>query len=200
MLALALAQLNTRKIQDKVPTAHLAGSLIMFALHIISSLFNVHTVLGGDAETQNTSTLDTIRNHRNDTGFLSTAISPPWVATPNTRGTGDILFTCLLTMVACIYTAVHPRIPPREGRPLRGSLWKTLCHKFALLKEKIEMCLDSLLAPEIALTAAVREWKLAKALQKDLKKKIQERSEEGKTTPNEVRVKYVHASHLYFLV
>lgn len=169
----------------------------MFVLHVIPFLFIIRTVLGDNAKAlENTSTQETIRNHRNDTDFLSTAIAPPWVASSNTRGTGDILFSCLLTMAACIYTAIHPRIPSREGWPLRGSLSKTLWQKFGLLKEKWDMCLESLLAPDMVLITAIRERRLAKTLQRDLKEKVRERSEEGKTNPNEVRVISVHTGLL----
>ncbi|KAK3494162.1 uncharacterized protein B0T23DRAFT_102839 [Neurospora hispaniola] len=155
----------------------------MFALHIIPFLFIVRTVLGGDTETQNTSTLDTIRNHRNDTGFLSTATAPPWVASPNTRGTGDILFTCLLTMLACIYTAIHPHVPIVRSRSLLGLVsvsWLSLI--------KITLAIDALLTPELLLYAAIQEHMNARSLYNDLRDIISRRRNAGFSDPDETSI------------
>src|SRR4051812_33110876 len=44
---------------------------------------------------------------------LHSTIAPSWVSAPNIRGTSDILYSCLLTLFACIYTALHLNVPPR---------------------------------------------------------------------------------------
>lgn len=40
-----------------------------------------------------------------------TAIAPPWVSSPNVRGTADIVLTCLATISLCVYTALHLNVP-----------------------------------------------------------------------------------------
>ena len=64
-----------------------------------------------------------------------------WKPSSNTRGTFDILTTCAITMLLCVWTAVHLNVSPPEG------FWKT---KF----RKIKWLLIALVAPEmVAYTA-----------------------------------------------
>ena len=64
-----------------------------------------------------------------------------WNPSPNTRGTFDILSTCLITMLLCVWTAVLLNISPP------GSFWSPKLRKVGWL-------VLALLAPEmIAYTA-----------------------------------------------
>lgn len=64
-----------------------------------------------------------------------------WKPSPNTRGTFDILTTCIITMLLCVWTAVHLNVSPPEG------FWKPKFRKFGWL-------LLALVAPEmVAYTA-----------------------------------------------
>lgn len=64
-----------------------------------------------------------------------------WKPNPNTRGTFDILSTCLITLLLCVWTAVHLNVPPP------GSFWEP---KF----RKVGWLVLTLLAPEeVAYTA-----------------------------------------------
>lgn len=42
---------------------------------------------------------------------LRTQIAPGLVLNPTCRGTLDILWSCVLTITACIYTALHLNVP-----------------------------------------------------------------------------------------
>lgn len=64
-----------------------------------------------------------------------------WKPSPNTRGTFDILSTCIITMLLCVWTAVHLNVSPP------GSVWVPRLRKVGWL-------ILALLAPEmIAFTA-----------------------------------------------
>lgn len=65
-----------------------------------------------------------------------------WKASPTKRGTFDILTTCIITMLLCVWTAVHLNIPsPDEG------FWKPKFRKTGWL-------ILALIAPEmVAYTA-----------------------------------------------
>ena len=64
-----------------------------------------------------------------------------WEPSPNTRGTFDILSTCVITMLLCVWTAVHLNVSPR------GSVWRPRLRKVGWL-------VLALLAPEmVAYTA-----------------------------------------------
>jgi hypothetical protein len=47
----------------------------------------------------------------NGTDQLRNLVAPAWVGSPNVRGSMDILRSCILTLVACIYTALHLDVP-----------------------------------------------------------------------------------------
>ncbi|KAJ3468187.1 hypothetical protein MRS44_002252 [Fusarium solani] len=51
--------------------------------------------------------------YENSTYDLQNVISRKWVNSPNIRGTLDILQSCVLTLVACIYTALHLDVPTK---------------------------------------------------------------------------------------
>lgn len=55
-----------------------------------------------------------------------------WKPSPNTRGTSDILTTCIITMLLCVWTAVHLNVPPPR-RVWRPRLWKLAWLILALL-------------------------------------------------------------------
>ena len=82
---------------------------------------------------------------------LKTQISPAWVSNSGVRGTSDILWSCILTLTACVYTAIHLNVPPpQEGR------WQ-------FLWRKSKWVALALFAPEIvlycALTQLLQAWK-----------------------------------------
>ena len=52
-----------------------------------------------------------------------------WESSPKTRGTFDILSTCIITMLLCVWTAVHLNVPPPDsfwGPKLRKVGWLIL--------------------------------------------------------------------------
>lgn len=77
-------------------------------------------------------------SHQNDTSALRAIVVPNWVNSPNVRGTMDILQSCLLTLVACIYTALHLNVPEKTA-------W------YQILWSKTQWVALTLFAPEIVL-------------------------------------------------
>jgi hypothetical protein len=45
-----------------------------------------------------------------------------WEPSPTTRGSFQILSTCLITLGLCVWTAIHPNIP-EQNRPLPRPWW-----------------------------------------------------------------------------
>lgn len=87
---------------------------------------------------------------------LKTNIAPSWVEGPRFRSTSDILWSCIVTLIACIYTAIHLNIPPaHEGK------WHFFWHKAKWV------CL-ALFAPELVLFCAYRQFSEARRLVKGL--------------------------------
>ena len=87
---------------------------------------------------------------------LNTQISPPWVSTAGEIGTSDILWSCLLTLTACVYTAIHLNVPPaHEGR--RQFFWR-----------KAKWVALALFAPEIVLYCALTQLLEARKFIKEM--------------------------------
>ncbi|KAG5662727.1 hypothetical protein KAF25_005145 [Fusarium avenaceum] len=115
----------------------------------------------------------------NGTNQLRHLVAPAWVSSPNVRGSMDILRSCILTLVACIYTALHLDVP-------RKTTWQYL------LMRKTKYVLLTLFAPEMSVFAAMQQlryaWKLRSALQT-----IQRREQEKNWTEAadfEINLKY----------
>lgn len=45
--------------------------------------------------------------------------SPRWVAEPDSRGTFIILPTCIVTLVLCVWTAIHLNVPGHKEGAMR---------------------------------------------------------------------------------
>ncbi|KAF5667926.1 hypothetical protein FDENT_11984 [Fusarium denticulatum] len=84
------------------------------------------------------------------------AIAPAWIDSPNIRGTLDILQSCILTLIACIYTALHLDVPV-----------KTAWHYIFLYK--LKWVAITLFAPEIALYIAADQLQQAWNLRSKLR-------------------------------
>ncbi|KAK3943220.1 hypothetical protein QBC46DRAFT_377836 [Diplogelasinospora grovesii] len=96
--------------------------------------------------------------NRDNVTALSTIRAPQWAPAPEYRGTSSILWSCMLTIVACVYTALHLNIPAKN---LRGSEWRLGAHK-AL------WALAALLVPELVLYIAASQFFNAWWLQRKL--------------------------------
>ncbi|RSL47302.1 hypothetical protein CEP54_013473 [Fusarium duplospermum] len=101
--------------------------------------------------------------HQNDTSALRAIVVPSWVNSPNVRGTMDILQSCLLTLVACIYTALHLNVPEKTA-------W------YQILWPKTQWVALTLFAPEIVLYMAADQLQRAWTLRRKLRD-LQSRSD-----------------------
>jgi hypothetical protein len=51
-------------------------------------------------------------------------IAPTWVSNPDTRSTSDILYSCIITISLCVYTALHLNVPPQGTTKISGVIAK----------------------------------------------------------------------------
>lgn len=89
-----------------------------------------------------------VKNHEHNQNNIA---APAWVDSPDVRGTFDILQSCILTLVACIYTALHLDVPI-----------KTAWHEVFLYK--LKWTAITLFAPEISLYMAADQLQQAWSL------------------------------------
>lgn len=119
--------------------------LIYFVYHLATS----QTVLTASIEPQ----LSAAKGNRTT---LHTEISPPWVSSSNARGTSDILWSCIVTLTACVYTALHLNVPSADEG------------KLAFYWRKLKWVAIALFAPEIILYCALTQFLEALELVKQL--------------------------------
>ena len=84
------------------------------------------------------------------------AVNPSSGSKP-TRTKYDIIRSCILTIFACTWVSVHPNIP-RRGRDLKW--YSTTVHR-------VRLTVLALVAPELILAWAMREWIVAYKLGKE---------------------------------
>ncbi|KAK4655482.1 hypothetical protein QC762_302811 [Podospora pseudocomata] len=108
---------------------------------------------------------DQIHEIKHNTSLLHDTKAPGWVSAPTMRGTTSILWSCLLTLFACVYTALHLNIPERGITNVQ------------LVAKRIEWMFITLLFPELVLFYASAQWwkakKLAAALSLEEKQQLQ---------------------------
>lgn len=97
-----------------------------------------------------------IRANRDNATALRTIDAAPWVSAAEFRGTMAILQTSVLTLFACIYTALHLNVPAKTDF-------------LSLLVMKTKWVLMALFAPEIVLYMAADQFFQALRLKKQLK-------------------------------
>lgn len=122
-----------------------------------------------------------IEQNKDNSTVLNTMPVLGWVPEPEVRGTFSILLTCVLTLVACIYSSLHLNVPYDTRR-------------WPMLRTKIIWVLMALFAPEIVLFTAISQCLIAKKLSRDLKS-IQEKTAPG----SEARKVRSRSQHCYVL-
>ena len=120
---------------------------------------------GANSTRQVQDVIETIQNNRT---ALHDIIVSGWVGDTDVRGTADILWSCLLTLLACVYTALHLNIPP----PGRTTFWR-------LFLIKVRWVAVALLAPEVVLYSAADQFFRARKLRSDLRAILAEKEAAG---------------------
>ncbi|KUJ21576.1 uncharacterized protein LY89DRAFT_714670 [Mollisia scopiformis] len=98
---------------------------------------------------------------------LQRDIAPSWVPDPAGRGTWSLLYSCLFTLLLCVYTAIHLNVPPPNDTRVKFWLRKTKWVGIAIF------------APELVVYTAFEQWLLAKRFLKDINEAF-EKSTAGK--------------------
>jgi hypothetical protein len=104
-----------------------------------------------------------------DTNCSTPNTTTNFVSSPNSRGTLDILWSCLFTIIACTWTIQHLNLPEeRNGRDpgLVGDLKWGLKRTWTSAKWMI----ITMLAPELVLSIASQDYSVAKDDLKELQK------------------------------
>ncbi|GJN66913.1 hypothetical protein PLICBS_000935 [Purpureocillium lilacinum] len=108
----------------------------------------IHNLLSGRAQ------VDAPSGPSNDSS--STASYVGYVSDPNGRGTTSLVLSCLLTLVLCVWSALHLNVPARH-RSVIQVLWLNVRWIFA-----------GIYAPELVVFVAWRQWCSARLLQQHI--------------------------------
>ena len=112
-------------------------------------------------------TYDRLDGIQHNTTALHDIRAPAWVNNAELRGTASILFSCILTLFACIYKALHLNIP-NEGA---GFFWQLI--------GKVKWMLIALFAPEMTVWVALDQFLTAWELSRYLTAKDEQRCSEA---------------------
>jgi hypothetical protein len=79
---------------------------------------------------------------------LSTPFTSPTIgcSCPNTRSVWNIVWTCVVTIVACSWVSVHPNIPAPGKKEWQVALMR------------LELMIWTIIAPEMMIFWAIRQW------------------------------------------
>lgn len=92
-----------------------------------------------------------------------------FVSAPNVRGTLDIFWSCLATIIACTYTVLHLNIPGQRDDKDRDRGWRgDMVWWWKSMRTNINWTLITILAPEWYSGTAIQELTDAKRLLRDL--------------------------------
>ncbi|KAF5872741.1 uncharacterized protein Bfra_006104 [Botrytis fragariae] len=113
---------------------------------------------------------------------LKTDIAAGWVSDPNGRGTWDLLYSCLCTLLACVYTAIHLNIPPEGEGKIVG------------YGRKVKWILIALFAPEIVAYVVFEQSYLCHKFLKKLliQEKINAENKSQDPRRSDLKMTYAH--------
>ncbi|THV48282.1 hypothetical protein BGAL_0258g00150 [Botrytis galanthina] len=135
-------------------------SLLLYILTTELGLIGAHPIFSSNSSVVNSTA-------------LQIEVAPGWVSGPNGRGTWSILYGCVCTLIACVYTAIHLNIPP-DGES-----------KFAGYIMKVKWILIALFAAEIVVYTAFEQYYLGDKFLKNLlsREQAKDRSKDSSTKP-----------------
>lgn len=94
-----------------------------------------------------------------------------YVSDPEGRGTPSLVISCLVTLVLCVWSAVHLNVPRRDQTRLEAI--------FLILRWVIA----GIYAPELVVFAAWRQWSSARMLQKNVEESLLTSSKHDSAPP-----------------
>lgn len=83
---------------------------------------------------------------QNTRALFQEKASPAWQPDPPGRGTWSLLYSCVFTLVLCVWNAIHLNVPSSDESSSVG------------LRRKIKWVLIALVAPEIVVFVAFQQW------------------------------------------
>lgn len=107
-----------------------------------------------------------------------TSITPgaetAWYSAPNYRGTWDLIVSCVLTLVICVWSALHLNVPVESSRLRERNI------------RRIRWVLLGIFAPEVVVSTAFAQYLTARWLRSEIRGDVKYRNKD------KVSMKFVH--------
>ncbi|KAI9172593.1 hypothetical protein HJFPF1_02099 [Paramyrothecium foliicola] len=104
---------------------------------------------------------------------MSSNETTSWRSEPNGRGTFSLISSCILTLVFCVWSALHLNVPPAKATSSRSAL------------EKTYWVLYGIFAPELVVATAASQYITARWLKREIEKDVAHREAEGDSIADE---------------
>lgn len=115
----------------------------MFAAGVLRYIILTSTITQASAAETSNSTTSATQGSTDAVGFI--------LETQN-RDTVSLVISCVLTLGLCVYSALHLNVPPKDETYF-GAFWR-----------QTKWCFIALLAPELVLYMAWKQWASARSL------------------------------------
>jgi hypothetical protein len=90
-----------------------------------------------------------------------------YVSSPNVRGTLDILWSCLLTLLICTWTVQHPNVPRQKNALRTNLILEARRSVVGAVWLKFKWMILTLVLPEFLVGFAIQDWMMAWRSSKD---------------------------------
>jgi hypothetical protein len=91
-----------------------------------------------------------------------------WQSEPPIRGTFSLLTNCLITLTLCVWTAVHLNIVAEKSPEEQSGFLQRISNSVKF--RKLKWVLLGLLAPELVVYTAWRQWSSAQELTREMQR------------------------------
>lgn len=90
-----------------------------------------------------------------------------WYSTPNFRGTWDLIVSCVLTLVICVWSALHLNVPVESSRLRERNA------------RRLRWVLLGIFAPEVVVSTAFAQFLTARWLKREIRADIEYRNKKN---------------------
>ena len=88
-----------------------------------------------------------------------------WYSAPNYRGTWDLIVSCVLTLVICVWSALHLNVPVETSKLRERNI------------RRVRWILLGVFAPEVVVSTAFAQYLTARWLRNEIRGDIKHRNE-----------------------
>lgn len=93
----------------------------------------------------------------------ASAAEVTWYSAPNFRGTWDLIISCVLTLMICVWSALHLNVPTKQSKLRERNI------------RRVRWVLLGIFAPEVVVSTAFAQYLTARWLRNEIREDIKYR-------------------------